>query len=73
MLQDIHRYPHSPVIELRYALVIFTAFWPVWLWYGSIWTMRAAMLFYWVLLGYVLAEARKPLAKVLAADSETVR
>jgi hypothetical protein len=38
---------------LRYGLLLFSLFWPVWLWYASVWVMRAPMLLYWMLLGYI--------------------
>jgi hypothetical protein len=58
---DIRGNPDSPVTELRYALLLFSLLWAVWLLYATSWTMRVPMLLYWLSLGYVLAEARPPL------------
>jgi hypothetical protein len=30
----------------------------VWLWYGLTWNFRLPMEFYWIILGYVMYEAR---------------
>ncbi len=54
---DIRRYPHSDARSLRYALILFTLLWPVWLWFNNIWLIsRVAMLLYWLMLGYVFSE-----------------
>jgi len=57
LIWSILKYPLSPAIELRYALVLFSVMWPVWLWYANIWTMRVPMLIYWLAVGYVFAES----------------
>jgi hypothetical protein len=44
--------------ELRYALVLFSLLWPLWLWYSTVWTFRVPMLLYWASLGYVLGASR---------------
>lgn len=64
MIRDIRRYPDSPDIGLRYAMLLFSLLWPVWLWYTAAWAKRVPMLFYWMLLGYLLAETQRPLAKL---------
>lgn len=64
MVHDIRVHPESPAIGLRYALLLFSILWPVWLWYATTWTMRVPMLLYWMLLGYVLAESRQLIAKI---------
>src|SRR5690606_6378846 len=46
---DTRRYPDSDLLWLRYALLMFTVLWPVWLWYTTSWTIRVAMLVYWAL------------------------
>lgn len=65
LVHDINKNPLSPANELRYALLLFSALWPIWLWYATSWTMRAPMLLYWMSLGYVLAESRQPIAKTI--------
>lgn len=54
LIQDISRKPGSNATELRYALLVFSMLWPLWLWYHRIWGHRATMLLYWWSLGYVL-------------------
>lgn len=39
---------------LRYGLILFTLFWPLWIWYNAAWSLRVPMLIYWTVLGYVL-------------------
>jgi hypothetical protein len=53
---DIRRYPQSQALALRYGLLLFSLFWPVWLWYKNPLGARVAMTLYWVALGYVLSE-----------------
>lgn len=58
LIQDMGRKPDSNVTELRYALLLFSLLWPLWLWYHRVWGHRVTMLLYWWSLGYVLAAAR---------------
>jgi hypothetical protein len=58
LVHDIREKPNSLALELRYALLLFSVLWPVWLLYATCWTMRVPMLLYWLSLGYVLAESR---------------
>jgi hypothetical protein len=53
---DIKRYPESEAIALRYGLLLFSLFWPVWLWYKNPLGIDVTMMLYWVGLGYVLSE-----------------
>ncbi len=57
LFSDIRRNPSSDANGLRYAIVLFTCFWPLWLWYNNAWAARAPMLFYWMTLSYTLSEA----------------
>jgi hypothetical protein len=58
LVHDIQMHPESPAVGIRYALILFSILWPVWLWYATTWTMRVPMLLYWFSLGYVFAESR---------------
>ena len=58
MFRDIGKYPLSPALGTRYAVLFFSALWPVWLYYAVSWTMRVPMLLYWLCVGYVMAESR---------------
>lgn len=53
---DARRDPESPATSLRYGLLFFSLFWPVWLWYKNPLGADIAMMLYWVGLGYVLSE-----------------
>lgn len=50
--------PHSEPSEIRYALILFSILWPLWLWYTPVWLFRVPMLIYWALLGYVFGLSR---------------
>ena len=58
LAHDIRANPESSAVGLRYALILFSILWPVWLFYAVTWTMRVPMLLYWFSLGYVFAESR---------------
>ncbi len=71
-MRDIRLYPESPAVETRYALILFTTLFPLWLWYNMAWTLRVPMLVYWVALGYVLRESRHSVqSEVLTGASIT--
>ena len=38
-----------------YGLLIYSIFWPIWLWYDGTWSFAVAMILYWALLGFVLS------------------
>jgi hypothetical protein len=63
LARDISKNQYSAATELRYALLLFSLLWPVWLWYATSWTMRVPMLLYWLSLGFVLAESHISLAR----------
>lgn len=52
-------HPHLPAASLRYALILFSLLWPVWLWYKAPLGSRVAMFLYWGSLGYLFWEARR--------------
>ena len=58
LVRDIRRNQSSIALELRYALLLFSCLWPVYLFYATVLLMRVPMLLYWLLLGYVFAESR---------------
>lgn len=53
LYRDAARYPYSELNALRYGLLLFSLFWPLWLWYSKVWMMRAPMLMFWMTLGYI--------------------
>ena len=63
LIRDIMKKPDSLAVELRFALLLFSLLWPLWLWYATVWVMRVPMLLYWLGLGYVFAESYLPLDK----------
>lgn len=73
-VMDIRQFPQSDVNQFRFALMIFSVFWPLWLWYKTVLGFRVPMLIYWVLLGYVLYEARQSRseASISIIESKTI-
>lgn len=55
LFKGIRSNPDSDATKLRYALLLFTVLWPLWVWYHGVWGMRVPMLLYWATLGYVLS------------------
>ncbi len=47
----------SSLREVRYAMILFSLLWPLWLYYTTVWDQEALMVLYWASLGYVLAES----------------
>jgi hypothetical protein len=41
---------------LAYGLILFTLFWPVWLWYHKAWTGSVMMILYWVSLAFTFRQ-----------------
>lgn len=56
LFRHIRKNPKSQANNLRLGIIIFTLFWPIWLWYNAAWTLRVPMLLYWGMLGYVISE-----------------
>ncbi len=51
LFMDIRAFPDSELNGLRYGLILFTIFWPMWVWYNAAWSLRTPMLLYWATLG----------------------
>jgi hypothetical protein len=54
LFKQINRYTRSESNGLRYGIILFTLFWPLWIWYNAAWSLRVPMLIYWTVLGFVL-------------------
>jgi hypothetical protein len=57
LFRKIRKNPTSDLNGLRYGLILFSALWPLWLWYNTAWILRVPMLLYWITLGYVLGSS----------------
>jgi len=52
---------NAHLAALEYGLILYTLFWPMWLWYHRPWIAGGMMTFYWLALGYVFFEIyRRP-------------
>jgi hypothetical protein len=41
---------------VQYGLLLFTAMWPLWLWYTAIWIFAVPAFLYWALLGFSFSQ-----------------
>lgn len=53
----------SYLAALQLGLLLYTAAWPLWIWYQPIWLQAVPMLLYWSILGYALNEANNLAAR----------
>jgi hypothetical protein len=44
----------TELAAVQYGLILFTALWPLWLWYLPIWLQAVPMILYWATLGFSL-------------------
>lgn len=51
--------PDQNLTSLEFAMIIFTAFWPLWLFYQAIWYAGVVMTIYWVTLGYLFQQINR--------------
>lgn len=70
MFKQIRQYPDSHANSLRYGIILFSVFWPLWLWYNMAWNLRVPMLLYWSILGYVSGENRQ---RLMEPEAEPVK
>jgi hypothetical protein len=68
LYRQIHRHPKSEANGLRYGMILFTILFPLWLWYGTIWSSRVVMLLYWSVLGYIASENRSQMEAAIATS-----
>ncbi|MGE5224474.1 MAG: hypothetical protein ACM3PY_18725 [Omnitrophica WOR_2 bacterium] len=54
LIREIRLHPKSEANALRYGVLLFTLFWPLWAWYNPAWTLRVPMMIYWIAAGYGL-------------------
>jgi hypothetical protein len=46
---------NTDMAAIQYGLLVFSALWPLWLWYQPIWSQPIPMLLYWTSLGFALS------------------
>jgi hypothetical protein len=47
------------LVSIGYATLLFSFFWPIWLWYNTSWTLPGSMPFYWLMWGIVMHYSKK--------------
>jgi hypothetical protein len=75
LLRDAKRNQDLDLATLQYGLVLFTLFWPVWLWYTKPFVAGVMMVLYWGTLGYVFRQMMnrnsEPVATAAPPEPET--
>jgi hypothetical protein len=56
LFRFVRRSPDPYQAALAYGLIIFTLFWPLWLWYHKAWFAGVMLTLYWVALGYIFRQ-----------------
>ena len=51
---DVERYPKSQYNTLRFAIILLSLLWPIWLWYSQTWTFGVFMTLYWGTMGVLI-------------------
>lgn len=49
--------PNPDLDILRFGTILFTIFWPVWIWYNSVWYMNGPAIIYWAIWGYIIQQS----------------
>lgn len=57
LIRQLRQESGSKLNCIRYGLILFTLFWPLWLWYNTAWILRVPMFLYWLTLGYVMGRS----------------
>lgn len=60
LFQYLKTNPEPYKASIAYGLILFTAFWPVWIWYHNVWSGEVMKALYWISLGYILRQAFAP-------------
>ncbi len=56
LYQDAKRHDNEALKTLEYGLILYSLFWPLWLWYQNPWTHGVMMILYWTTVGFVFSE-----------------
>jgi hypothetical protein len=68
LFRDAKRNSDHHLAAIQFGLVLFTLFWPMWLWYTKPWIAGVMMILYWGMLGYVfrqlLQRGRQPASAI---------
>ncbi len=54
------RRPDPDLDVIRFGVILYTLFWPLWIWYNSAWIMNGPAILYWVIWGYIVQKSIKP-------------
>lgn len=68
LARDTKMDPGSDITVLRYALILYSICWPLWLWYSKIWNIGVVMLLYWATLGFALSQSPARVIALLPSE-----
>lgn len=68
MYLDVGRNPDTYLSSIRYGFLLFSALWPLWLWYTSSWHSAVTMILYWAGVGYLLSHREAPIVNTPAYE-----
>ena len=54
LFRAVSRVGDADMNVIRYGVLLYTLFWPVWIWYSAVWIMAAPAVLYWMIWGYVI-------------------
>ena len=52
--------PDEDLDVIRFGTLLYTLFWPLWIWYNSAWFMNGPAIMYWIIWGYIIQLSMKP-------------
>ncbi len=53
--KDSRQHSNTSLAALQIGMVLYTLFWPVWLWYQKPWAFGVMMILYWVTMGFIFS------------------
>lgn len=56
LFRHMKRTPDKHLVAVEFGMILFTAFWPLWLFYHGVWLHGGVMSIYWLTLGYVFQQ-----------------
>jgi len=57
LFRYLRKRPGPMEASMTYGLILFTSFWPLWIWYHNVWNAGVMLTLYWVALGYILRQS----------------
>lgn len=58
LYRDTKRHNDPNLMALQLGMILYTLYWPVWLWYQKSWSFGVMMTLYWVTMAYVFSQMK---------------